>query len=78
MIIFWSKSRGNSVEKAKGSVVWMRKQEVDVELAKWIAEKHKQPRSGHLLVLFLCGRAIEGKKEVTNRWTAEWLQLFRK
>ena len=45
----------------------MHKQEVDVQLAKWIAEKRKQLRSGHLLVLFLCARMIEGKREVTNR-----------
>ena len=38
-----------------------------VRLAKWIAEKRKQQRSGHLLMLFLCGRVIEGKREVTNR-----------
>ena len=25
MIIFWSKIRGNTVRKAKGSVLWMRK-----------------------------------------------------
>ena len=77
MLIFWSESRGNAVEKAKWSL-WLRKQEVDVRLAKWMAEKRKQPRSGHLLVLFLCGQVIEGKREVTNRWTAEWLELFRK
>ena len=75
MLIFWSESRGNTVEKAKWSL-WLRKQETDVRLAKWIAEKLKQPRSGHLLVLF--GRVIEGKMEVTNRWAAEWPQLFRK
>ena len=73
MLIFWSESRGNTVEKAKWSL-WLRKQEVDVRLSKWIAEKRKQPRSGHLLVFLLCGRVIEGK----NRWAAEWLQLFRK
>ena len=30
-----------------------------VQLAKWIAGKHKQPRTSHLLVLALCGRVIE-------------------
>ena len=75
MLIFWSESRGNTVEKAKWSL-WLRKREVDVRLVKWIAEKRKLSRSGHFLVLFLCGRVIEGKKEVTNRWAAEWLQLF--
>ena len=65
MLIFWSESRGNTVEKAKWSL-WLRKQEVDVRLVKWIAEKRKKPRSSHLLVLFLCGRVIEGKSEVTN------------
>ena len=44
MQIFWSWRRGNIVEKAKWSL-WLRKQEVDVKLAKWIAEKRKQPRS---------------------------------
>ena len=38
-----------------------------VQSAKWIAGKRKQPRSGHLLVLCLCGRVIEGMREVTNR-----------
>ena len=76
MPIFRSESSGNTVEKAKGSV-WLRK-EVDVRLAKWIVEKRKQPRSGHLLVLFVCVRVIEGKEEVTNRCAAECLQLFRK
>ena len=78
MIIFGSKSRGNTVEKAKGSVLWMHKQEVDVQLAKWIVGKRKQPRSGHLLLLSLFDQVIEGMREDTNRWTAEWLQLFRK
>ena len=77
MLIFWSESRCNTIEKAKWSL-WLRKQEVDVRLEKWIAEKRKQLSSGHLLVLFLCGRVIEGKREVTNCWAAEWLQLFRK
>ena len=45
----------------------LRKQEVDVRLVKWIAEKRQQSRSGHLLVMFLCGRMIEGKREVNNR-----------
>ena len=49
-----------------------------VQLAKWLAVKRKQPLSGHLLVLSLCGRAIEGVKEVNNRSAAEWLSLFRK
>ena len=44
----------------------MRKQEVDLQLAKWIVGKRKQPRSGHLLVLSLFGRVIEGMSEVTN------------
>ena len=65
MRIFWSELCDNAVTKANGSL-WLRKQEVDVELAKWIAEKRKQPRSGHLLLLLLCGRMIEGKREVTN------------
>ena len=77
MLILSFKSRGNAVEKAKCSL-WLCKQEVDVRLKKWIAEKRKQPLSRHLLLLFLCGRVIEGKKEVTNHWAAEWLQLFRK
>ena len=67
MRTLWSESRGNSVEKAKWSL-WLRKKEVDERLAKWIAEKRKQPRSGYLYVLNLCGRVIEGKREVTNRW----------
>ena len=75
MPIFWSESRGNTAEKAKESL-WLRKQEVDVQLAKWIPEKRKQPRSSHLLVLLLFGQVIEGMREVTNLWTAEWLQLF--
>ena len=29
MLIFWSETRGNTAEKAKGSV-WLRKQETDV------------------------------------------------
>ena len=37
------------------------------ELAKWIAGKPKQPRSGHFLVLSLCGRVIERVREITNR-----------
>ena len=49
-----------------------------VQLAKWFAGKRKQPRPGHLLMLSLCGRVIEGVREVTNRWAAEWLQLCRK
>ena len=65
MVIFWSESRGNIVEKAKWSL-WLRKQDVYVRLAKWLAEKRKQPRSGHLLVLSLCSRVIEGMREVTN------------
>ena len=77
MLIFWSESRGNTIEKAKGSL-WLRKQEVDVRLAKLIAEKRKQSRSSHLFVLFLCGRVIEGVREITNRCAAELLQLFRK
>ena len=77
MLIFWSESRGIIVEKVKWSL-WLCKQEVDVSLAKWIAEKRKQPRSGLLLVLFLCGRVIKGVREVTNCWLAQWLQLFRK
>ena len=78
MIIFFSKSRGNTVEKAKGSVLWMLKQEVDIQFAKWIVGKRKQPRSGHLLLLSLFGQVIEGLREDTNRWVVEWLQLFRK
>ena len=70
MLIFWSESRGYTVEKTRLSL-WLRKQEVDVRLAKWTPGKRKQPRSGHLLVFFLCGRVIEGKREVTNRWAAE-------
>ena len=38
-----------------------------VQLAKWITGKRKQPRLGHLLVLSLCARVIEGVREVTNR-----------
>ena len=78
MIIFWSKIRVNTVEKAKESVLWTRKQEVDVQLAKWIVGKRKQPRSRHLLLLSLFGQVIEGMREVTHRWAAEWLQLFPK
>ena len=62
MIIFWPKYRDNTVEKAKASVLWM----------------CKQPRSGHLLLLSLFDQVIEGIREDTNRWAAEWLQLFRK
>ena len=78
MIIFWPKSRDNTVEKTKGRVVWMRKQEADVQLAKCIVGKRKQPRSGHLLVLSLFDQVIEGMREDNNCWAAEWLQLFRK
>ena len=78
MIIFRSKSCANTAQKAKGSVLWMRKQKVDVQLAKLIVEKRKQQRSGHLLLLSLFGQVIEGMREVTNRWATEWLQLFRK
>ena len=77
MLIFWSESRGNTVEKAKWSL-WLRKHEVDIRLAKWIAEKRKQPLSGYLLVSFLCSWVIEGKREVTTSSAVEWLQLFRK
>ena len=66
MIIFGSKSRGNTIQKAKGSVLRIRKQEVDVQLAKWIVGKRKQSRSGHLLLLYLCGRVIKGMREDTN------------
>ena len=38
-----------------------------VQSAKWIDGKRKQPRPGHLLMLSLCGRVIEGVREVTNR-----------
>ena len=38
MLIFWSETRGNTVKKAKWSL-WLREPEVDVRLAKWIAEK---------------------------------------
>ena len=72
MLIFCSESRGNTVEKAQW-FLWLRNQEVDVRLAEWITEKRKQPRSGHLLVLVLCGRVIEGKREVTNHRAAEQL-----
>ena len=51
-----------------------RKQEVD---ARWIVEKRKLPRSGHLLLLCLFDQVIEGMREDTNRWAAEWFQLFR-
>ena len=78
MIIFRSKSPRNTVPKEKGSVLWMHEQEVDVQLAKWIVGKRKQPRSGHLLSLSLFDQVIEGMREDTNRWAAEWLQLFRK
>ena len=64
MIIFWSKSRGNTIQKAKGSVR-LHKQEVQV--AKWIVVKRKQSRSGHLLLLSLFGQVIEGMREDTNR-----------
>ena len=78
MLIYWSENRGNTVEKAKW-YLWLRKQEVDIRLAKWIAEKHKQLRSGQLLrVLFLCGQVIDGKREDTNCWAEEWVQLFHK
>ena len=56
----------------------MRKQEVDVQLAKWIVGKLKQARSGHLLLLSLFGQVIETMREDTNHRAAEWLQLFRK
>ena len=78
MIIFWSKSHGNTVEKAKGSVLWIRKQEVDVQLAKCIVGKREQPRSGHLHLLSLFGQVIEGMREDNNRWAAERLQSFQK
>ena len=39
----------------------------DVQLAKWLAGKRKQPRYGHLFVLSLCGRVIERVREVTIR-----------
>ena len=77
MIIFWSKNRGKTVEKAKVSVLWMRKQEVDIQIAKWIVGKRKEPSWGHLLLLSLFAQVIEGMREDTNRWAAEWLQLFR-
>ena len=38
-----------------------------VPSAKWIAEKHKKPHPGHLLLWSLCGRVIEEVREVTNR-----------
>ena len=62
----------------KVRVLWIRKQEVDVLLAKWIVGKRKQPRSGNLLLLSLLGQVIEGMREDTNRSVVEWLQLFRK
>ena len=36
-----------------------------VQSAKWIAEKRKKPRPGHLLTLSLCCRVTEGVREVT-------------
>ena len=45
----------------------MRKQEVDVQLAKWIVSKLKQPRPGHLLLLSLLGQVIAGMRKDTNR-----------
>ena len=36
----------------------------DVQSAKWIAGKRKQPQPGHLLMLSLCGRVIEGVRDV--------------
>ena len=66
MVFLWSESSGNTVEKAKWSLC-LRKQEADIRLVKLIAEKRKPPRSGHLLVLFLCGQVMELKREVTNR-----------
>ena len=56
----------------------MRKQEVDVQLVRWIIGKRKQPRSGHLLLLSLFCQVMEGMREDTNRSAVEWLQLFRK
>ena len=47
MIIFRSVSRGNAVGKAKWAL-WLRKQEVDVRLAKWLVEKHKQNETSAL------------------------------
>ena len=44
---------------------------VNKKVAKWIAEKRKQPRSGPLIVLSLFGRVIEGMREVNNRLAAE-------
>ena len=38
-----------------------------VQLAKWIAEKRKQPLPGHLLMLSLCDRVIGRVTEITNR-----------
>ena len=76
MLLFWSESRGNTVEKQK-LCLWLRKQEFDVRLAKCLAEKRTQPRSVHFM-LFQCGRVIKGKMDVTIHWAAEWLQLFRK
>ena len=40
---------------------------VGVQSAKWIAQKRKQPRPNHLLMLSVCGWVIEGGREVTNR-----------
>ena len=45
----------------------------EVQLAKWLAGKREQLRSGHLLALSLCARVIERMREVTNRRAAEWL-----
>ena len=67
MIIFGSKSRGNTLQKAKGSVLWIRIQEVDIQLAKWRVGKRKQPRSGYFLLLSIFGQVIEGMREDTNR-----------
>ena len=44
----------------------MHKQEVDVQLVECIVGKRKQPRSGHLLLLSLSGRVIEGMRVDTR------------
>ena len=75
-IYIYKDSKSNK-KKEKWSL-WLRKQVVNVGLAKLFAEKRKQPHSGHMLMLFLCDRVIEAKREVTNSWAAKLLQLFRK
>ena len=55
----WNPVQGQLPRTLARPILSMRKQEVDAQLAKWIAGKRKQPRSGHL-TLSLFGQLIEG------------------